>query len=151
MMPRADSGFSSAKESSAFLRMNTIWLLLASNVFITVAWYWHLKAPASVLLLGFILISWLIALPEYGLAVPANRMGHVGLGGSFSAAQLKIIQEAIALVVFLIFSLVVLKEAPYWQEYVGMTLIMIGLGVALSGRAEHAAASVKPAIAEVQP
>ena len=131
--------------------MNTIWLLLGSNVFMTVAWYWHLNAPASVPLLGFILISWLIALPEYGLAVPANRMGHVSLGGSFSAAQLKIIQEAIALVVFLIFSLVVLKEAPRWQEYVGMALIMTGLGVALSGRADYATTTVKPGIAEVQP
>jgi uncharacterized protein (DUF486 family) len=71
------------------------------------------------------------------------------LGGSFSAPQLKIIQEAIALVVFLIFSLAVLKEAPRWQEYVGMALIMMGLGVALSGRTESAT-TTKPAIAEIK-
>ena len=128
--------------------MNTIYLLLASNVFMTVAWYWHLKAPATMPLVGFILISWLIALPEYCLAVPANRLGHVSLGGSFSAPQLKIIQEAIALVVFLIFSLAVLKEAPRWQEYVGMALIMMGLGVALSGRSDRATTTVKTAFFE---
>jgi len=114
--------------------MSTVLLLLASNLFMTVAWYWHLKAPATLPLIAFIGISWLIALPEYCLAVPANRLGHIGLGGSFSAPQLKVIQEAIGLLVFLGFSLVVLKESPRWQEYVGMALIMAGLGVALSGR-----------------
>lgn len=114
--------------------MNTILLLIASNIFMTVAWYWHLKAPPTMPLIGFIVISWLIALPEYCLAVPANRLGHVGLGGPFTAPQLKLIQEAIALLVFVVFSLVVLKEAPRWQDYVGMLLIMAGLGVALSGR-----------------
>jgi uncharacterized protein len=131
--------------------MNTILLLLASNVFMTVAWYWHLKAPATMPLLGFILISWLIALPEYSLAVPANRMGHVSLGGSFSTPQLKIIQEAIALIVFSLFSLVVLKESPRWQEYVGMALIMTGLCVALSGRTDSATTTEKSAVAEVEP
>jgi uncharacterized protein (DUF486 family) len=116
--------------------MNTILLLLASNLFMTVAWYWHLKAPATMPLIAFIGISWLIALPEYCLAVPANRLGHVSLGGPFSAPQLKLIQEAIALMVFLVFSLVVLKESPRWQDYLGMVLIMAGLGVALSGRPE---------------
>jgi hypothetical protein len=114
--------------------MNTILLLIASNIFMTVAWYWHLKAPAAYPLIGFIIISWLIALPEYCLAVPANRLGHVSLGGAFTAPQLKMIQEAISLVVFIIFSLLILKESPRWQDYVGMVLIMAGLAVALSGR-----------------
>ncbi len=116
--------------------MTTILLLIASNVFMTIAWYWHLKAPSSLPLIAFIGISWLIALPEYCLAVPANRAGHISLGGAFTAPQLKLIQEAIALVVFIGFSLVYLKEAPRWQEYVGIALIVAGLGVALSGRHE---------------
>jgi uncharacterized protein len=125
--------------------MNTILLLIASNVFMTVAWYWHLKAPPTMPLIGFIAISWLIALPEYCLAVPANRLGHVSLGGPFTAPQLKLIQETIALLVFLVFSLVVLKEAPRWQDYVGMLLILAGLGVALSGRHEsHQAKPLQP-------
>ncbi len=122
--------------------MNTILLLIASNVFMTVAWYWHLKAPAAYPLIGFILISWLIALPEYCLAVPANRIGHISLGGPFTAPQLKLIQESIALIIFMVFSLVVLKEAPRWQDYVGMVLIMAGLAVALSGR--HISHDTKP-------
>jgi uncharacterized protein (DUF486 family) len=131
--------------------MSTILLLIASNVFMTVAWYWHLKAPPTMPLVGFITVSWLIALPEYCLAVPANRLGHVSLGGPFTAPQLKLIQETIALLVFLVFSLVVLKEAPRWQDYVGMLLIVTGLGVALSGRHEsHQSKPLSPvASAEV--
>ncbi len=128
--------------------MTTILLLLASNLFMTTAWYWHLKAPATMPLIAFIGISWLIALPEYCLAVPANRIGHVSLGGAFSAPQLKLMQEAIALLVFLVFSLVVLKESPRWQDYVGMVLIMAGLGVALSGRTDTQVP--KPETANVQ-
>ncbi len=81
--------------------------------------------------MAFIVISWLIALPEYCLAVPANRIGHVSTGGAFTASQLKIIQEAIALITFVGFSLTILKEAPRWQDYVGMLLILAGLTVAL--------------------
>jgi len=116
--------------------MNTVLLLIASNIFMTVAWYWHLKAPAAYPLIAFIIISWLIALPEYCLAVPANRLGHVSLGGAFTAPQLKMIQEAISLSTFILFSLLILKETPRWQDYVGMVLIMAGLAVALSGRHE---------------
>ncbi len=126
--------------------MSTILLLLASNLFMTVAWYWHLKAPATLPLIAFIGISWLIALPEYSLAVPANRLGHVSLGGPFTAPQLKLIQEAIALLVFLGFSLVVLKETPRWQDCVGMLLIVAGLGVALSGRSDAQATKTETTI-----
>jgi uncharacterized protein len=125
--------------------MTTIALLIASNIFMTVAWYWHLKAPSTTPLIIFILISWLIALPEYCLAVPANRIGHISLGGPFTAPQLKLIQETISLLIFVIFSIVVLKESPRWQDYVGMVLIMAGLAVALSGRAPTAASTAAPA------
>jgi len=112
--------------------MNTVLLLIASNVFMTTAWYWHLKAkPGSLSLPMFILISWLIALPEYSLAVPANRLGHISTGGPFTAPQLKMMQEGIALLVFVGFSLAVLKETPRWQDYLAMALIVGGLVVAM--------------------
>lgn len=76
--------------------MWTVLLLISSNVFMTLAWYGHLRFKGFPLWL-VILVSWVIALPEYALQVPANRMGH----GQFSASQLKIIQEVISLVVFL--------------------------------------------------
>lgn len=131
--------------------MTTILLLLASNLFMTTAWYWHLKAPTTMPLIAFIGISWLIALPEYCLAVPANRLGHISLGGAFTAPQLKLMQEAIALLVFLVFSLVVLKESPRWQDYVGMLLIMAGLGVALSGRTDAQVPTPENAGVQVAP
>jgi uncharacterized protein len=131
--------------------MTTILLLLASNLFMTTAWYWHLKAPATMPLIAFIGISWLIALPEYCLAVPANRIGHVSLGGAFTAPQLKLVQEGLSLLVFLVFSLVVLKESPRWQDYVGMLLIMAGLGVALSGRTDAHAPKPETVTAQVAP
>jgi uncharacterized protein len=114
--------------------MSTVLLLLASNVFMTVAWYWHLVSK-DFPLWQIILISWLIALPEYCLAIPANRIGHVSLGGHFTAPQLKILQEGIALMVFLAFSIAVLKEMPRWTDFAGMGLIMAGLAVALLGKA----------------
>jgi uncharacterized protein len=113
--------------------MKTALLLLASNIFMTTAWYWHLKAPGKALWV-FILLSWLIALPEYSLAVPANRIGHVSFGGPFTAPQLKIMQEGIALLVFVVFTIVVLKETPRWTDFAGMGLILAGLAVALVGR-----------------
>lgn len=113
--------------------MTTVLLLLASNVFMTVAWYWHLTSHRFAL--GIIIVmSWLIALPEYALAVPANRIGHISNGGPFTAPQLKILQEGIALTVFLIFSILYLKEMPRWTDFAGMGLILAGLAVALLGR-----------------
>jgi hypothetical protein len=110
--------------------MPTVLLLLLSNVFMTVAWYWHLLAKHWPLW-AFILVSWLIALPEYCLAVPANRLGHIAHGGPFTAPQLKVLQEGIALLVFLVFSILMLKETPRWSDLAGMGLIMAGLAVAL--------------------
>lgn len=98
--------------------MKTVLLLVLSNVFMTVAWYGHLKFRGRPLVL-VILVSWLIALPEYALQVPANRLGF----GTFTAAQLKIIQEAISITVFLIFSAWYLKQTPRWNEWLAFALI----------------------------
>ncbi|HYE05289.1 MAG TPA: DMT family protein [Planctomycetota bacterium] len=113
--------------------MRTVLLLLASNCFMTLAWYGHLTVR-SASLWAVILVSWLIALPEYCLAVPANRWGHVAHGGQFSAPQLKILQEGISVAVFLAFSLIVLREVPRWQDLVAFLLIGAGLAVALLSR-----------------
>jgi uncharacterized protein len=134
--------------------MRTVLLLLASNCFMTLAWYWHLRKEGDHKhLIVLILLSWLIALPEYCLAVPANRYGHVKHGGDFTAPQLKIIQEAISLGVFFVFSFVVLRETPTWRDGLGMILIFAGVLVALSGggskdSAAAPAAAVMPAVDE---
>lgn len=117
----------------------TVVLLFASNTFMTVAWYYHVKqatlnAGKAWPLWTAIGISWLIALPEYLLQVPANRMGHVDHGGPFTLSQLKIIQEAITLVVFLIFTVWVAKEKPRATDYAAMGLVMAGVVVAMLGR-----------------
>lgn len=91
--------------------IKTITLLLISNIFMTFAWYGHLKFGKDISLWKVILISWGIAFLEYCFQVPANRLGH----GTFSAAQLKIIQEIITLVVFAVFSLLYLKESFKWN------------------------------------
>ncbi len=99
----------------------TIGLLLASNVFMTFAWYGHLKFKTAPLL-TVIFVSWAIAFFEYCLMVPANRIGH----GHFSAAQLKTIQEVITLSVFVVFSWAYLKEPVSWNHLVGFGLICLG-------------------------
>lgn len=99
----------------------TIGLLIASNVFMTFAWYGHLKFKAAPLTI-VILASWGIAFFEYVLQVPANRYGH----GYFSAAQLKTIQEVITLSVFAVFSWAWLGERITWNHGVGFALIALG-------------------------
>ena len=101
--------------------VTTIGLLLASNIFMTFAWYGHLKYKSASLVL-VILASWLIALPEYALQVPANRIGH----GHFSAAELKTIQEVITLTVFAAFSVLYLKEPLGWNHALGFAFIALG-------------------------
>ena len=86
--------------------MKTVLLLLASNIFMTFAWYGHLRFRQAPLFL-VILVSWGIAFFEYCFQVPANRWGY----GEFSAPQLKVIQEIVTLAVFVVFSLLYLKEA----------------------------------------
>jgi uncharacterized protein len=102
--------------------MWTIVLLLLSNVFMTFAWYGHLKHKAAPLVIA-ILVSWGIAFFEYCLMVPANRIGHAG---GLSAAQLKTIQEVITLGVFVVFSYAYLKEPLAWNAFVGFALIALG-------------------------
>ena len=98
-------------------------MLFGSNLFMTLAWYGHLNYKAKPLL-AVMLISWLIALPEYLLQVPANRMGHA----VYSAAQLKTIQEIITLLVFCGFSVWFLKEPLKWNHGVAFGLIVLASG-----------------------
>ncbi len=102
----------------------TIGLLLASNIFMTFAWYGHLRFKEAPLL-TVILVSWGIALFEYMLQVPANRIGH----GTFSAAELKTIQEVITLVVFAAFSILYLREPLGWNHALGFAFIALGAGL----------------------
>lgn len=99
--------------------MKTVALLTISNIFMTVAWYGHLKYKGSALW-KVIVISWSIAFLEYCFQVPANRIGHQ----HFSAAQLKIIQEVITLVVFAVFSIFYLREGLRWNYVVSFLLIL---------------------------
>jgi uncharacterized protein (DUF486 family) len=103
--------------------LKTILLLTLSNVFMTFAWYGHLKYKQAALW-TVILISWLIALPEYCFQVPANRIGH---NTGLSAAQLKIIQEVITLLVFCVFSLVYLHEKLKWNYLAGFGCILLAV------------------------
>lgn len=113
----------------------TILLLLCSNVFMTFAWYYHVKQKAWTLLAA-IVISWLIALPEYILQVPANRLGHVSYGGPFTLPQLKIMQEAITLMVFTAFAILVAKERVRINDAIAMALIFAGVAVSFLGRTD---------------
>jgi len=98
-----------------------ITLLVGSNVFMTTAWYWHLRYK-EVPLFSVILISWALAFVEYCMAVPANRYGNA----VYTTAQLKTIQEVITLTVFAVFSLVYLKEPLTWSQGTGFALIAAG-------------------------
>jgi len=100
--------------------MKTILLLLASNIFMTFAWYGHLKFRQSPLWIA-ILVSWGIAFFEYTLQVPANRIGSY----VFTTPQLKVMQEVIALLVFAVFSVVYLKEALAWNHLMAF-LCLVG-------------------------
>jgi uncharacterized protein (DUF486 family) len=98
-----------------------ILMLIGSNVFMTVAWYGHLKFPSAALWVA-VMGSWAIALCEYWLAVPANRIGY----GYYSAAELKTIQEVISLTVFVGFAVLFLGEKLTWNHAVGFLLILAG-------------------------
>ena len=105
-----------------FRQFLPIILLTISNIFMTFAWYGHLKFKSTALWV-VIIVSWLIALLEYCFQVPANRIGHE----YFSAAQLKTIQEVITLVVFSVFSILYLKEEFRWNYLVGFALIILAV------------------------
>ncbi len=102
--------------------MKTIILLTISNIFMTFAWYGHLKFKSKPLWI-VVIVSWLIAFLEYCFQVPANRLGH----GQFTAAQLKTIQEVITLVVFAVFSILYLKEEFRWNYLVGFGLMVLAV------------------------
>lgn len=99
--------------------MKTVLLLLVSNIFMTFAWYGHLKYKQSPLWMA-IVVSWMIALLEYCFQVPANRIGSY----QFETAQLKTIQEVITLVVFSVFSILYLKEGLRWNYLAGFACIV---------------------------
>jgi uncharacterized protein (DUF486 family) len=104
-------------------------MLIASNVFMTTAWYGHLKYKSAPLILA-ILFSWGIALVEYCFAVPANRYGSA----VYTTAQLKTMQEVITLCVFAAFSALYLGEALTWRHALGFAIIALGAGVVFSAR-----------------
>jgi uncharacterized protein (DUF486 family) len=105
--------------------LRTVLLLIASNAFMNAAWYGHLKFKAAPLVV-VVLASWLIALPEYALQVPANRIGS----GFFTTTQLKILQEAISLGVFVVFAFLYFGETPTWRS--GLALLLVIGAVALA-------------------
>ncbi len=111
----------------------TIILLVVSNVFMTFAWYGHLKLQEMKVttnwpLFAIILLSWGIALAEYSFQVPANRIGFVGNGGPFNLMQLKVIQEVITLTVFTIFTKVFFSgEALQWNHFVAFFLMILAV------------------------
>ncbi len=109
---------------TAFLQ--TFLLLVLSNIFMTFAWYGHLKDKGKPLMLT-ILISWGIAFFEYCMQVPANRIGH----SVMTAAQLKSMQEAITFSVFIVFSFFYLKEKPTGYDYLSFGLIFIAVAISL--------------------
>ena len=112
------------KDSSMLRQLLPVLLLTISNVFMTFAWYGHLKYKGSALWI-VILVSWGIALLEYCFQVPANRIGHE----YYTAAQLKTMQEVITLVVFSVFSILYLKEDFQWNYLVGFVLIILAVFV----------------------
>ncbi|WP_291275116.1 DMT family protein [Flavobacterium sp.] len=111
----------------------TIGLLLLSNIFMTLAWYGHLKFKSlkwfeNTGLITIILISWGLALFEYCFQVPANKIGFQGNGGPFSLMQLKVIQEVITLVVFVIFSMLFFKNESFrWNHAVGFLFLILAV------------------------
>jgi uncharacterized protein len=106
-----------------------ILMLAASNVFMTFAWYGHLKYRSTPLLIA-IVASWGIAFVEYCLAVPANRIGLA----AYSTAELKTMQEVITLIVFVAFSWLFLREPLGWNHLLGFALIAAGAGVVFMGK-----------------
>lgn len=104
-----------------FATLAPIGLLIASNVFMTFAWYGHLKFPSAALWV-VVMVSWCIAFFEYWLAVPANRIGY----GVYSGAELKTIQEVISLSVFVLFAVFYLGEKFTWNHALGFGFIALG-------------------------
>lgn len=124
--------------------MRTVVLLTVSNIFMTFAWYGHLKYKSSPLWIA-IVASWLIAFVEYCFQVPANRIGHY----QFSATQLKVMQEVITLAVFCIFCILYLKEPLHWNYLVGFGLMLAAVFFVFGVRPQPDS-SVTPASPAIQ-
>ena len=111
----------------------TIILLIFSNIFMTFAWYGHLKLEEMKIvsnwpLIAIIVCSWLIAFFEYALQIPANKMGYIGNGGTFTLMQLKVIQEVISISVFVIFTMVLFKnEALHWNHFAAFGCLILAV------------------------
>ena len=112
----------------------TVLLLIVSNIFMTFAWYGHLKMKqeyswfATLPLIGVIAFSWAIAFVEYTFQIPANRLGFSGNGGPFSLMQLKIIQEVITLVIFTVFTTVLFKgESLHWNHLAAFVCLILAV------------------------
>ncbi len=107
--------------------LQTILLLLASNTFMTIAWYGHLKFK-NVGMIAAIVVSWGIAFVEYSLMIPANKIGSELNGGPFNMWQLKLIQEVISISVFVIFTVLVFKtDTLKWNHFVGFMFIILAV------------------------
>lgn len=112
-------------------KISTILLLVCSNIFMTLAWYGHLKLADSGISTNWplylvILVSWGIALAEYCFMVPANRIGYTGNGGPFSLMQLKILQEAITLTVFTVVVTILFKGEHFRWNHLVAFLFLVG-------------------------
>ena len=112
--------------------LTAIGLLCVSNIFMTCAWYLHLKLQAATVisnwpLFAVVLFSWGIALLEYSFMVPANRIGFEGNGGPFSLVQLKIIQECVTLCVFTVFSIVVFQSRLNWNHLAAFVCLVLAV------------------------
>jgi uncharacterized protein (DUF486 family) len=113
--------------------ITVILMLVISNVFMTFAWYGHLKLKEfkwfeAIPLIAIILISWGVAFFEYLFQVPANRIGFRGNGGPFTLLQLKVIQEVITLVVFVAFSTIAFKTETFrWNHLVGFIFLVLAV------------------------
>ena len=111
----------------------TILLLIVSNIFMTFAWYGHLKLQEAKLITNWplyavVLFSWSIALMEYTCQVPANRIGFSGNGGPFSLLQLKVIQEVITLTVFTVFASLLFKgESLHWNHFAAFVCLILAV------------------------
>ncbi|MBD5269336.1 MAG: DMT family protein [Bacteroides sp.] len=112
----------------------TVLLLVIANIFMTFAWYGHLKMQElkwishTTPLIIVVLISWGIALLEYFCQVPANRMGFHGNGGPFSLMQLKVMQEAITLIIFTVFTVVFFKgETLHWNHFAAFVCLILAV------------------------
>ena len=111
----------------------TILLLICSNIFMTLAWYGHLKLQQSGIsshwpLIGIILFSWLIALAEYCCQVPANRIGFEGNRGAFSLMQLKVIQEVISLIVFTVIATLMFQgQSLHWNHIAAFVCLIMAV------------------------